>query len=383
MVLIQNENITLEVDDFYKKFQNYIDTRSNNNSPTELLDEPQYLANQYRLTELKSIARHYKLTQSGKKQCIAERICAYFHRLKSCMKIQRQFRGHLVRCWMANGFLRRSKMLVNETDGYTLEPLAEIPMQRMICMTERINNHIYYYGFDVVSLIPVIKQTLDNKRAPLNIYTRNEISKKSLSKIILIYYLIRAQYPETFREINNSLGFSERDDIFLQLGKGRRMTTRELRRAAANTVTTLESPITIRQAKTLGVRIDDIFTELHYLGNYVVADWFTNLDIYACITFYEFLFEIWFVRMNITYDLRNRISPFRDPFSNTNVNNRWVHCNTPSDVLRICVETMEYMVMDGVDEDSRKLGGMYVLTALTLVSREARVAFPWLYEGIV
>jgi hypothetical protein len=44
---------------------------------------------------------------------------------------------------------------------------------------------------------------------------------------------------------------------------------------------------------------------------------------------------------------------------------------------------MEYMVMDGVDEDSRKLGGMYVLTALTLVSREARVAFPWLYEGIV
>lgn len=43
---------------------------------------------------------------------------------------------------------------------------------------------------------------------------------------------------------------------------------------------------------------------------------------------------------------------------------------------------MEYIVLDGINEDSRKLGAMYTLCALTTVSYNARRAFPWLYETI-
>ena len=375
MVVKEKTTIILDPSEFYKQYNAIIS--SDGIKPTnDLSDKVVYLTKKYKLADLKSIAQHYRVAYSGTKTVVAERICRYFHKLKYCLTIQRVFRGHLVRCWMANAYLRRRKQVVNETDGYTLEPLEDIPMARTICLGERINGHTHYYAFDVATIIPVIKQTLDNKRKPLNIYTRNEISKKALSKIILIYYLIRAMFPDTCAEIHEELKIGKSGDVFLQLRSRRR------RNEPAAETRPIENAITVRHAKTLNVRIYDIFNELHYLGNYVVSSWFNNLGIYDCVAFYELLYELWTFRLNITQELRNRISPNRDPFSNTHPMNRWANCTSPVDVLRICVETMEYMVFDGVDEDARKLGGMYVLSALTVFSTEARAELPWLYESV-
>ena len=329
------------------------------------------LINHFKLNDLKSIAKQHSLHHSGTKQSVAQRICTHFHKFKHCLTIQRIFRGHLVRAWVANGFIRHAKKCVNETDGYTLEPFTEIPLRRMICIRERINGHTYYYGFDVLSLIPVIKQTLDLKRQPVNIYTRNEIPTKTISKIILIYYLVRAQYPDLCKEIHQASS----TDLFLQL-RGTR------RRAQPATQQNAQSVLAERHAKPVLTRIEDVFNEMHYLGNYVNSDWFKNLNVYECITFYEWLAEIWYNRMDISQTIRQSISPHRDPLSNTSMYDRWSRCNTPEDVLCVCIETMEYMVLDGVDEDSRKLGAMYVLCALTAVSYDTRCAFPWLYETI-
>ena len=329
------------------------------------------LINHFKLNDLKSIAKQHSLHHSGTKQSVAQRICTHFHKFKHCLTIQRIFRGHLVRAWVANGFIRHAKKCVNETDGYTLEPFTEIPLRRMICIRERINGHTYYYGFDVLSLIPVIKQTLDLKRQPVNIYTRNEIPTKTVSKIILIYYLVRAQYPDLCKEIHQASS----TDLFLQL-RGTR------RRAQPATQQNAQSVLAERHAKPVLTRIEDVFNEMHYLGNYVNSDWFKNLNVYECITFYEWLAEIWYNRMDISQTIRQSISPHRDPLSNTSMYDRWSRCNTPEDVLCVCIETMEYMVLDGVDEDSRKLGAMYVLCALTAVSYDTRCAFPWLYETI-
>ena len=41
------------------------------------------------------------------------------------------------------------------------------------------------------------------------------------------------------------------------------------------------------------------------------------------------------------------------------------------------------MVYSGIDQDSRGLGALYVLTALTLVSPGAADAMPWLYNSVV
>ena len=40
-------------------------------------------------------------------------------------------------------------------------------------------------------------------------------------------------------------------------------------------------------------------------------------------------------------------------------------------------------IPSGIDQDSRSLGALYVLTALTLVSPNAADAMPWLYNSVV
>lgn len=41
------------------------------------------------------------------------------------------------------------------------------------------------------------------------------------------------------------------------------------------------------------------------------------------------------------------------------------------------------MVYSGINVDMRRLGTFHALTALTIVSRDARIAMPWLYESII
>jgi hypothetical protein len=52
------------------------------------------------------------------------------------------------------------------------------------------------------------------------------------------------------------------------------------------------------------------------------------------------------------------------------------------DVQTICTEVFENLVCMGADDDNRKLGAFHALTALTIVSPEARAALPWLYESV-
>lgn len=351
----------------------YVKMTDNNRN---CLENEDCLIERFKLVELKSIARQYRLAQSGKKSVISKRICNYFRQYSNSITIQRIFRGHMVRCWMANGFIRRYKSCVNETDGYTLEPLADIPMNRIVCIKERYNNHTYYYAFDVVTLLSVVKSTLDKKRVPVNIYTRNELNTKTVSKLILMYYIIRAIFPDIYVEIQSASNHQPNEDLFMQLRVNQRVEP------AVNITSQRNLTILLRQQKRLNVRIEELFSEMHYLGNYVSSEWFKQMNVYECITFYEWLAEIWYNRMDITPELRQRISPTRDPLSNTSNYNRWGHCNTPDDVILLCVETMEYMVLDGVDEDARKIGAMYVLCAMTTVSNETRLAFPWLYDTI-
>ena len=44
---------------------------------------------------------------------------------------------------------------------------------------------------------------------------------------------------------------------------------------------------------------------------------------------------------------------------------------------------MEDMVYTGVDIEFKTLGAIHALSVLTLVSHEARIALPWLYESLI
>ena len=48
-----------------------------------------------------------------------------------------------------------------------------------------------------------------------------------------------------------------------------------------------------------------------------------------------------------------------------------------------CLCVMEDMIYTGVDIEFKTLGALHVLTVLTVVSREARINMPWLYESLM
>ena len=51
-------------------------------------------------------------------------------------------------------------------------------------------------------------------------------------------------------------------------------------------------------------------------------------------------------------------------------------------VRDMCLKIFECMVYCGADDEYRRIGALHALSALTLVSMEARQAMPWLYESL-
>jgi hypothetical protein len=52
------------------------------------------------------------------------------------------------------------------------------------------------------------------------------------------------------------------------------------------------------------------------------------------------------------------------------------------DLRRACLIVFENMTYCGINPEIKQLGVMHMLTALTIISRPAQVALPWLYDSI-
>jgi hypothetical protein len=127
-------------------------------------------------------------------------------------------------------------------------------------------------------------------------------------------------------------------------------------------------------------RINSLFTSIDNLGNYTDAAWFLTLDRPRFLRFLVCLNDIWTYRANLSEQVRREICPTYDPFHfvvMTRLPNMATH-----EIRFECVRTMEIMVLHGTNHANRTLGANYVLCALTLVSRPAALALPWLYESV-
>ena len=51
-------------------------------------------------------------------------------------------------------------------------------------------------------------------------------------------------------------------------------------------------------------------------------------------------------------------------------------------LIEIVLEIIQEFVLKGREKENRILGTYYVLAALTLVSKSAALAMPWLFESI-
>jgi hypothetical protein len=124
-----------------------------------------------------------------------------------------------------------------------------------------------------------------------------------------------------------------------------------------------------------------LFHDIDILGNYTDANWFLNLSPTAFMRFLFELNDIWTYRANLSDAIKNEICPnYHDLFRMMFLVD--IRLVTLPILKEIALGIMEKLVRDGINADSRCLGASYVLCALTLVSHEAAVALPWLYQSV-
>ena len=225
---------------------------------------------------------------------------------------------------------RRNKTPVNDTDFFSMEPLSELSPEYFISYPEAKQT----YGFDVRSL-----NTIAHQETPLNPYTRSPIPGSVLEALRIRVAALEARgLPVRWAP--------------------------------------LDPPTPEQQAR---MRIVDLFLAINDLNYYSTPEWYFAMDATAHRRFYTELHSIWATRAGLTEEQKERIVPDhrRRLFRIVSVADL-----TADEIARLNVSTMRMFVSSAVDKNDRIVGAMYVVSTLTLVNREAREAYPWLYESV-
>jgi len=401
----------------------------------------------YKLPELKTIVKRYKLRITGNKDELINRIENHFSKMKNAEIIQKRFRGWIVRySFILNGEIVNNRSLcVNDSDFVTLEPLDEIPRELFYSYKDAKN---FYYGFNINSLIQMMK----TKCKLTNPYNREGFDKKTLNNMISLYNIIQLIYPEhrdntnkvklnvysnnsanILRNLDNNplhrnitqrlmerYNNQDRQPDFASLynmnrhQQPRHINRNEIENALNNnTIDTNDNhplsvsyyqPRLINQSilsnnilrdnynkiiemrrKPIETRIQELFMEIDQLGEYTQSIWFSNLQRQEYILLYTKLYNIWNYR-GITNEYKRIICPLFEPIEVfTEIFTQPINLNNISEnqIKLVCVTIFENLVYSGIVQSDRLSGAYHALSALTLVSRSARNAMYLLYEEIL
>jgi len=321
----------------------------------------------FTIPQLKVLSKRYKLKVTGTKPFLINSIHTYLvqeHHARRIQKVWRTFAFKLfAQCRGPARFKR--ELCVNDVDFFTMEPLAELPLDQFVSYTATDGR---IYGFEQTSLQQLYDKAKASNMAVLNPYNRQRLP--------------------------SSLWWSlKRLNFFGKLFSGVALAAPALAAAHAPAAPAAHDPAApaahahahapAAHAVDLDqtyARINSLFTSIDNLGNYTDAAWFLTLDRPRFLRFLVCLNDIWTYRANLSEQVRREICPTYDPFHfvvMTRLPNMATH-----EIRFECVRTMEIMVLHGTNHANRTLGANYVLCALTLVSRPAALALPWLYESV-
>ncbi len=182
----------------------------------EYFNEIKEYLNDYKILELREIAKYNKIKGAKSKQEYIQKINDHFLKIVNVIKIQKVCRGFFVRYFFKikggiNAFKNRH-VCVNETDFYTLEPISEITFPEFFIFKENSNQQnetqsenqqdpfanihptesIFYYGFNVNSLISMYKKN----GTIINPYNRKTLPIETIQNIFSHYQLLSILFKE-------------------------------------------------------------------------------------------------------------------------------------------------------------------------------------------
>ena len=281
----------------------------------------------YNVKQLKLICKHYKLPVKGNKPDIQLRIYNYLKCYKYATIIQKHWRGYLIRkINKLRGLDDFKKICCNNQDFVTLEEIKTIPYLQYFSFIHNGKN----YGFDVNSIYDYIVKR-NNKENP---YDRSEFSSKIKFNLLELKRLTKITKQNTIFEI----------------------------------------------VETKVINIHEIFNRIDELGNYSDVSWYNSLNYSGLMKFYRELYDIWIYRANLTNETKYKISKY-DPFNNVKPN--FFENYSIEELNNILIQVMKKFLYYAINDEYQKLGAMYILTALTIVSQSAAEAMPWYFSSVI
>ena len=394
----ENENTVTDIIKSNKEiYKNTIITNQIQNITYIDIKKNPDILNKYKIIELKSIAKENKLLVGGTKPKLLERLLSHFNRISKTITIQKRWRGYLLRESIrlrGTAFKNRTKC-VNSSDFFTLEPILDIDSP---CFFSYEDENHFHYGFDIKSIFILLSKTIRSKI--MNPYNREKIPNSILEKIDSLGNKIRILYPGILEPINvppsrNTIvnrplraPRNRNPDFINAAASENNYNYDHVRYSHGQSTTTIFNRITtpeiraleVSRQQTIETRIQELFMEIDQLGNYTQSDWFSSLNLQQYYSLYRLLNNIW---RRLSLETRSRICILGDPFINA------LNRHSSSDELsferiqEVALRVCENMVYTGIDIEYRKIGALHVLSALTVVSINARLAIPWLYESVL
>lgn len=294
----------------------------------------------YNVKQLKLTCKYYNLKSTGSKTQLKYLLFNYLKYSYFILKIQSLFRGYLVRYLNhLKGPAFKNRKCVNETDFLMFEDLNSIDYDHFFSFKDDDN---FIYGFNITSLINLIKEN-SQKEKFINPYNRIIINKKTQNNI---YKIIKISNKILNRNIKLNIENNNEDLPF---------------------------------KKQVELKCIDLFSNIDSYGHTTDSMWFYDLEKNGLLKFINELMDVWHYRLNLPNELKVKICPpYGKPFLNLRINQLFQ--KNIDEIKNGILKTIEKIITIGVDNNSKSLGAYYVLGCLTLVSQNAAISLPWLYD---
>lgn len=328
-----------------------------------------------KLPQLKDACRQLKLKIGGNKPELMKRIIEYFSKSKHAIIIQKYMKLWIVKIFfkLKGPALFNKNICVNDTDFVTLEPINDIELENLYTITDKQD---FTYCFNITSLIQSFKYNIKK----INPYNRIAFNSETIYNIKRCYNLSYILF-DSFRKVNNKIEFVKNHNKRRTLNN-HGQSTDSLNRNTHDMINRYNIIVGLRN-NNMERRIQQLFIEIDLLGNYTSYLWFQNLSYIQYRHLYRILSDLWNVRLNISRQIKYNICPYHTPFENIFNNNVFPNDISEYDIKVGCLIVFENLIYCGINAEYRKLGTLYALTALTVVSLEARRAYPFLYDSLI